>query len=103
MRVFILFSTTEGHARKVAQFAAARLTKLDHEVCGCDAAKSDQPDLAGFDAALLIASVHVGHYRRSVELEFYTGPPPEIPDTGLAKVTSPFPRAGDPRAALRAA
>jgi menaquinone-dependent protoporphyrinogen oxidase len=65
MRVFILFSTTEGHARKLAQLAAARLTKLGHEVCVCDAAKFDQPDLAGFDAALLIASVHVAHYRRS--------------------------------------
>ena len=65
MRVFILFSTTEGHVRKLAHFAAARLTKLGHEVCICDAAQSDQSDLAGFDAALLIASVHVGHYRRS--------------------------------------
>lgn len=65
MRVFVLFSTTEGHAQKLAQFAAARLAKLGHEVCVCDGAKSDQPDLARFDAALLIASVHVGHYRRS--------------------------------------
>lgn len=65
MRVFILFSTTEGHARKLAQFAGARLTKLGYEVCVCDAAKSDQADLAGFDAALLIPSVHVAHYRRS--------------------------------------
>jgi menaquinone-dependent protoporphyrinogen oxidase len=65
MRVFILFSTTEGHAQKLAQFAAARLANLGHEVCVCDAAKSDQPDLAGFHAALLIASVHVAHYRHS--------------------------------------
>lgn len=65
MCIFVLFSTSEGHARKLAHFAAARLTKRGHEVCVCDAAKSDQPCLAGFDAALLIASVHVGHYRRS--------------------------------------
>jgi menaquinone-dependent protoporphyrinogen oxidase len=65
MRVFILFSTTEGHARRLAQFTAARLAKLDHKVYVCDAAQTDQPDVAGFDAALLIASVHVGHYRRS--------------------------------------
>jgi hypothetical protein len=64
MRVFILFSTTEGHARKLAQFAAGRLTKLGHRVCICDAAQPDESDLARFDAALLIASVHVGHYRR---------------------------------------
>jgi menaquinone-dependent protoporphyrinogen oxidase len=65
MRVFILFSTTEGHARKLARFAAARLARLGHEACVCDAARSDQPGLVGCDSALLIASVHVGHYRRS--------------------------------------
>jgi menaquinone-dependent protoporphyrinogen oxidase len=65
MRVFILFSTTEGHARKLAQFAAARLTKLGHEVCIYDAARPNRSDIAGFDAALLTASVHRGHYQRS--------------------------------------
>jgi menaquinone-dependent protoporphyrinogen oxidase len=65
MRVFILFSTTEGHTRKLAQFAAARLTKRGHEVRVRDAAKSNLPDLAGFDVALLLASVHVGHYQHS--------------------------------------
>lgn len=65
MRGFILFSTTEGHARKLAQFAAARLAKLGHEVRVHDAALSDPPDLAGFDLALLIASVHVGRYKDS--------------------------------------
>jgi menaquinone-dependent protoporphyrinogen oxidase len=65
MRVFIFFSTTEGHAQTLAQSAATRLTKLGHEVSIRDAAQCDQGDLAGCDAALLIASVHVGHYRRS--------------------------------------
>ena len=65
MRVFILFSTSEGHAKKLAQFCSVRLTKLGHEVCVCDAAQSSQPDLFGFDLALLIASVHIGRYKRA--------------------------------------
>lgn len=65
MRAFILFSTTEGHVRKLAQFAAARLTKLGHEACVYDAAQSDQSEVARFDLALLIASVHIGRYQHS--------------------------------------
>jgi hypothetical protein len=60
MRVLIVFSTTEGHTRKLAQFAAARLTSLGHQVQVHDAAQSDAPDPAGLDCALLFASVHVG-------------------------------------------
>jgi menaquinone-dependent protoporphyrinogen oxidase len=36
-----------------------------YEVRLHDAARPDLPDPAGFDAALLLASVHIGHYQRS--------------------------------------
>ncbi|MGP0094118.1 MAG: flavodoxin domain-containing protein [Xanthobacteraceae bacterium] len=65
MRVFILFSTTEGHARTLAQVAAARLIAVGHEVRVHDAALPGEADLAGFDLALLIASVHLGRYQES--------------------------------------
>jgi menaquinone-dependent protoporphyrinogen oxidase len=65
MRVLILFSTTEGHTRKLAQFAAAQLTRRGHEVLVHDAVQPNLPDLTGFDAAFLFASVHVGHYQHS--------------------------------------
>lgn len=65
MRVFILYSTTEGHTRRLAQFAATRLTELLHEAPVHDAAQSAELGVAGFDAALLLASVHRGRFRRS--------------------------------------
>jgi menaquinone-dependent protoporphyrinogen oxidase len=65
MRFLILFSTTEGHTRKLAQFVAAQLTRRGQEARVHDAAQPNLPDLAGFDVALLIASVHVGHYQHS--------------------------------------
>lgn len=65
MRVFILFSTTHGHARRLAQFAAAHLINFDHDVQIHDAAQTAQFDLTEFDAALLIASVQIGRYRHS--------------------------------------
>jgi menaquinone-dependent protoporphyrinogen oxidase len=69
MAVLILFSTAEGHTRKLAQFAAARLAKSGHEVRLHDAARPDLPDPAKFGAALLLASVHLGRYQPSF-LEF---------------------------------
>jgi menaquinone-dependent protoporphyrinogen oxidase len=69
MRVLIVFSTTEGHTRKLAQFAAARLTSLGHQVQVHDAAEPNAPDPVGFDCALLVASVHVSRYQRSL-IEF---------------------------------
>jgi menaquinone-dependent protoporphyrinogen oxidase len=69
MFILVLFSTTEGHTRKLAQFAATRLTRSGHEVFLYHAAWPDLPDAAKFDAALLLASVHAGHYQQSF-LEF---------------------------------
>ncbi len=65
MLILVLFSTTEGHTRKLAQFAAARLSGRGHEVLLHDAADPDLPDPAAFDAAFLLASVHLGRYRYS--------------------------------------
>jgi menaquinone-dependent protoporphyrinogen oxidase len=65
MLILVLFSTTEGHTRKLAEFAAARLTRCGHGVSLHDAAKPDPPDPARFDAALLLASVHLSHFQPS--------------------------------------
>ena len=65
MRILVLFSTTEGHTRKLAQFAAARLRGGGHEVHLHDAADSDLPDATGFEVAFLLASVHLGRYHYS--------------------------------------
>lgn len=65
MLILVLFSTTEGHTRKLAQFTAARLRGYGHDVRLHDAARSDLPHPAEFDGALLFASVHLGRYQRS--------------------------------------
>lgn len=65
MRVFVLYSTTEGHTRKLAQFAAARLAGLGHEALLRDTAEFVEPGIGRYDAALLMASVHKGHYQQS--------------------------------------
>jgi menaquinone-dependent protoporphyrinogen oxidase len=65
MLILVLFSTAEGHTRKLAQFAAARLRGCSHEVKLHDAADFGLPDPAEFDAAFLLASVHLGRYHYS--------------------------------------
>jgi menaquinone-dependent protoporphyrinogen oxidase len=66
MVILVLFSTTEGHTRKLAQFVAARLRGCGHKVELHDATDLDLPDAARFDAALFLASVHLGRYQRSL-------------------------------------
>jgi hypothetical protein len=63
--MLVLFSTTEGHTRKIAQFDAARLRGGGHEVGPRDAVDSDLPNPTGCDAAFLLASVHLGRYHYS--------------------------------------
>jgi menaquinone-dependent protoporphyrinogen oxidase len=65
MLILVLFSTKEGHTRKLAQFAAARLRGCGHEIQLQDAAHPALPDAPSFDAALLLASIHLGRYQRS--------------------------------------
>jgi len=63
MRILIVFATSEGHARKLAGFVAGHLTAAGHQVRVCDATQPDLPDPTAFEAAVLIASVHLGHYQ----------------------------------------
>jgi menaquinone-dependent protoporphyrinogen oxidase len=66
MRILIVYATTEGHTRKLAAFAAERLSRAGHEARVCDAAHPDRCDLAGCQATFLIASVHLAHYQASL-------------------------------------
>lgn len=63
MRTLIVFATTDGHTRKLADFIAARLAAAGHATHLRNAAKPDLPDPAGFDAALLAGSLHIGRYQ----------------------------------------
>src|SRR3974390_2393535 len=64
MRILVLFASSEGHTRQLAGVAAERLKQRGHDVCLCDAGgHPDLPDPAEFEAAILMASVHVGRYQ----------------------------------------
>jgi menaquinone-dependent protoporphyrinogen oxidase len=64
MHILIVYATTEGQTGKVASFCAERLTGAGHRVevllAGDDAAGRDP---AGFDAAILAASVHLEKFQ----------------------------------------
>lgn len=67
MNILVLYGTTEGQTRKIAQFVADRLAARGHVARLVDAA---EPGLAcdpgAFDAALIAASLHAGHYQSPV-------------------------------------
>ena len=65
MRILIVYGSTEGHTRDLAQFAARCVADMD-EVTICDAAASRNVDLRAVEVIFLAASLHVGHYQSSV-------------------------------------
>lgn len=65
MNVLILYGTTEGHTRKIAEFLKAEAEKLNHTVTLCDS--TNQPPRPGaFDAVIIGASVHIGKYQTAI-------------------------------------
>lgn len=65
MKLLIIFGTTEGQTRKIAQFLKDEAEKSGHKVTLCDAtAKPPSPN--NFDAVLMGASVHVAKYQTAV-------------------------------------
>lgn len=65
MKILVLFATTEGQTRKIAEFIANHLE--GDQVTLQDAADTRAlPDPKNFDAAILAASIHAGHYQSSI-------------------------------------
>lgn len=62
MRILIVYGTTEGHTRALAEFAARTLRDDGHAVT-LEAAGEGRSDPEAFDAAILAASLHVGRYQ----------------------------------------
>lgn len=66
-RVLVLYGTTEGQTGKIARFVADRLKEKGLEATLLDAADADEgAALAGFDAAIVAASLHIGGFQKSV-------------------------------------
>jgi menaquinone-dependent protoporphyrinogen oxidase len=67
MKILLLYGTTEGQTRKIAEFIAAHLQRHGDAVTLIDATDSTPGiNLRRYDAAILAASIHAGQYQGSV-------------------------------------
>jgi menaquinone-dependent protoporphyrinogen oxidase len=67
MRILIVYGTTEGHTRDLCGFAVEALREAGHDALAVEApSNADDLDLAGWDAIIVAASVHVGRYQPAV-------------------------------------
>jgi menaquinone-dependent protoporphyrinogen oxidase len=67
MRALIVYGTTEGHTRDLCHFAAQSLRDHGHQAAVEEAGPDDtHPDPSAYDAVLLAASLHQGHYQAAL-------------------------------------
>lgn len=59
----VVYATTEGQTRKIAERVAARLKGAGHSVTLVDAKAAASLELGSFDAAVLAASLHVSRHQ----------------------------------------
>lgn len=66
MNILVCYATTEGQTRKIARFCANQLFSQGHSVELLHVADADELDIAGYDAAILAGSVHIGHLQKGL-------------------------------------
>ncbi len=66
MKILLLFATTEGQTKKIANAVDRQIQAAGHDVSLANATDSDTPDPGEFDAVILAASVHMGRYQTSL-------------------------------------
>lgn len=66
MKILVAYASTDGQTRKICRVAADWLADAGHMVELLPLADADDIDLARFDAVLLAASVHIGHYQKAL-------------------------------------
>jgi menaquinone-dependent protoporphyrinogen oxidase len=67
MHILLLYGTSEGQTRKIADFVAERLRALGHDVVLRDVMRWNPPvHAADFDAVIVAARVHAGSYQRQI-------------------------------------
>ena len=64
--ILIVFGTTDGHTRKIAQVLAEHLRAHQCSVDIEDAAGMRRLSPEGYDGVIVAASVHIGDYQRAV-------------------------------------
>lgn len=66
MKIMIVYSTTEGHTRTIADFLEEEADKPGHQA-GLFNATVQPPSPEGYDAVIIAGSVHAGKYQTSIE------------------------------------
>ena len=67
MKLLLVYGTTEGQTRKIAQFMADHLARQGHQTLSVNAIDATAAaDPSGFDAVMIAASLHAGHYQSAV-------------------------------------
>ena len=65
-KILVVYGSTEGHTRRVAEWIATTARNMGREVALYDAGALDAPLKAEGDAVIIGASVHQGHHQTSV-------------------------------------
>ncbi|MCW3127273.1 MAG: hemG [Bacteroidetes bacterium] len=65
MKLLIVYGTTEGQTRKIAEFLKSEAQKTGTEATLCDAT-TEQADPDHYDAVILASSIHMGRYQASI-------------------------------------
>ncbi|MCC5914584.1 MAG: hypothetical protein JJU46_09445 [Balneolaceae bacterium] len=65
MKLMIVYATTEGHTRKVAEFLKTEAEKRGHIIALFDATVTPPPP-SEYDAAIVAASIHAGKYQPAI-------------------------------------
>ncbi|MBS1684387.1 MAG: hypothetical protein JSS76_06515 [Bacteroidetes bacterium] len=65
MNILIIYGTTEGQSRKVAEFLQKEFESLHHKVTLSDA-NGTPPSPSGYDAVIIGASMHMERYQEPV-------------------------------------
>lgn len=68
MKILIVYATTDGQTRKIAQFSADHLTEVGHTVELLQAGDADRVDLSRFGAVMVAGSLHAGGYQHDLEV-----------------------------------
>ena len=64
--ILVVYATRTGHTRHIAERIADRVRTLSHEAQIQDALTEALPPLERYSAAILAASVHLGHHEREM-------------------------------------
>jgi menaquinone-dependent protoporphyrinogen oxidase len=66
LKILVTYATSEGHTRKIGRQVTDRIANAGHAVELLDLGNAADIELGRFDGAILAASVHMGHYQRSL-------------------------------------